>query len=246
MASQWMYDAPEDILAAEEEAAARPRSHSQSPDEESDDGHEYEGEWDNMRDGSISRRPAWRRPSPKWIYPFIVGATLTMGMGMAPRQELYISLACLTHPPQQPSSYDMVLAGISPDTASREFSLGKIRCRSTRPSRCSHQYRRNHRHPRRISGSSKSSGRSTSTSYLTNMSRALPRPQSRQHRMGFRLRRCPIRHLLAVRGRHRSRCLQTKKDRGRTREGNKKDPRIIRSTRSFARRIQRCKLLLRD
>jgi hypothetical protein len=38
------------------------------------------------------------------VYPFIVGATLAMGMGVAPRSELYVNLACLAHPPQAPSS----------------------------------------------------------------------------------------------------------------------------------------------
>lgn len=61
-------------------------------------------EWDNLRDGSVSRRPAWRRPSPAWIYPFIVGATLSLGMGIAPKSELYINLACLVVGPQQPRS----------------------------------------------------------------------------------------------------------------------------------------------
>jgi hypothetical protein len=80
---------------AEEEAEA----------EAEEDGAESEDEWDNLReDESMSRRPAWRKPSPNWIYFFITGATLSMGMGMAPKSELYINLACLAHPPQQPRS----------------------------------------------------------------------------------------------------------------------------------------------
>lgn len=70
---------------------------------EGDDvGEDEEDEWDNVReDESMSRKPAWRRPSPNWIYFFITGATLSMGMGLAPKSELYINLACLVHPPQQ-------------------------------------------------------------------------------------------------------------------------------------------------
>jgi hypothetical protein len=56
-------------------------------------------DWDNMRDGSISRRRAWRRPSPRWVLPFVVGATVSLGMTMAPRAEMYLDLACLAHPP---------------------------------------------------------------------------------------------------------------------------------------------------
>lgn len=77
-------------------------------EEEGEEGEEEEEvvhpEWDNLRDGSIPRRPAWRRPRPLWCYPFIIGAAVTMGMGMAPRSELFINLACLAHPPAQPSS----------------------------------------------------------------------------------------------------------------------------------------------
>ncbi len=115
LAERWMYEQDEgipDALEAEREVS-RDQSHSHSPLPPSDG--ENEENWDNARDGSIARRPAWRRPSPKWIYPFIIGSTLSMGMGMAPRSELYISLACLAHPPQQPSSYDMVLTAITPD-----------------------------------------------------------------------------------------------------------------------------------
>ena len=65
---------------------------------------EEEPEWDNLRDGSISRRTAWRRPSPRWVYPFIIGVSVALGAGMAPRSELYINLACLAHSPQAPSS----------------------------------------------------------------------------------------------------------------------------------------------
>ncbi|WVQ94920.1 hypothetical protein IAU59_002006 [Kwoniella sp. CBS 9459] len=59
---------------------------------------------DNIaREGSIARRPRWRRPSPGWIYPFIIGIPLCLGMAAAPKQELYINLACLAHPPSSTS-----------------------------------------------------------------------------------------------------------------------------------------------
>lgn len=61
-------------------------------------------EWNNARTSAHATTPAWRRASPRWIYPYIVGATLAMGMGMAPRSELYIDLACLAHPPEAPAS----------------------------------------------------------------------------------------------------------------------------------------------
>lgn len=89
---------------AEEEAEHQDESREESVTEEEE---EDEPVWDNMRDGSVSRRAAWRRPSPRWLYPFIIGATLSMGMTVAPKSELYINLACLSHPPQQPrSDYD--------------------------------------------------------------------------------------------------------------------------------------------
>lgn len=136
IANHWMFDEAEDEAEAEEAASrALPRSHSPSPDPTSDEGHEMD--LDNLRDGSISRRPAWRRPSPKWIYPFIIGATLSMGMGMAPRSELFISLACLAHPPQQPSRYDMTLASMVSDIWKGDpgFSIGQdsITINATRP-----------------------------------------------------------------------------------------------------------------
>lgn len=72
-------------------------------DDEEDDEDE-DAEWETAREGSIARRAKWRRPSPAWIYPFMVGATMTVGMTGAPKSELYINLACLVHPPRQPSS----------------------------------------------------------------------------------------------------------------------------------------------
>lgn len=92
---------------AEEEAEAEAHEGSSYGGSETE---EEEPAWDNMRDGSVSRRTAWRRPSPRWLYPFIVGATLSMGMTVAPKSELYINLACLSHPPQQPRSESDVRA----------------------------------------------------------------------------------------------------------------------------------------
>jgi len=92
--------------------------------EEDEPESEEEPAWDNLRDGSVSRRPAWRRPSPGWIYPFIVGATLSLGMGVAPKSELYINLACLVVAPRQSEgahlvsrSFDVMPVG-SPSTGS--------------------------------------------------------------------------------------------------------------------------------
>lgn len=114
VADRWMYDQAE-VEADAEVEAARAQSNSTSPLSPPSSDEDHDDDWNNARDGSIARRPAWRRPSPKWIYPFIIGSTLSMGMGMAPRSELYISLACLAHPPQQPSSYDMLVKAITPD-----------------------------------------------------------------------------------------------------------------------------------
>jgi hypothetical protein len=61
-------------------------------------------DWDNVRDGSIARRSAWRRPSPQWLMPFVLGLTMSLGMTMSPRAELYLDLACLAHPPRMPAS----------------------------------------------------------------------------------------------------------------------------------------------
>jgi hypothetical protein len=68
---------------------------------------EEEPAWDNLRDGSVSRRPAWRRPSPGWIFPVIVGATLTLGMGIAPKSEIYVNLACLAVGPRQSEDHSL-------------------------------------------------------------------------------------------------------------------------------------------
>nr|XP_018261112.1 uncharacterized protein I303_06833 [Kwoniella dejecticola CBS 10117]OBR83270.1 hypothetical protein I303_06833 [Kwoniella dejecticola CBS 10117] len=43
--------------------------------------------------------PEWRRASPRWLYPFVVGIPLCIGMSIAPKAELYVNLACLAHPP---------------------------------------------------------------------------------------------------------------------------------------------------
>ena len=102
LAERWMFDEAEAEAEAEDE---RGNNTVDDPSNAEDEEESHEDEWERMvRDGSTTRRPAWRRPSPRWVYGFITGATLCMGMGMAPRSELYINLACLAHPPQQPSS----------------------------------------------------------------------------------------------------------------------------------------------
>lgn len=90
---------------------SRPVGASHKRDNEGEDEDEDEDEapsrgqsWDNVRDGSISRRPAWRRPSPRWVLPFVLGVTLSLGMTLAVRAELYLDLACLVHPPRTPAS----------------------------------------------------------------------------------------------------------------------------------------------
>lgn len=84
-------------------SSSRTRRDSDSEDED-DESHDRAQSWDNLRDGSISRRPPWRRPSPRWVLPFVLGATLSLGMTLAVRAELYLDLACLVHPPHMPSS----------------------------------------------------------------------------------------------------------------------------------------------
>jgi hypothetical protein len=72
-----------------------------------------QAEWNSARaeaDAAGAKRPAWRRASPKWVYPYIVGATLAMGMGMAPKSELFVDLACLAHPPEAPRSLRLAQA----------------------------------------------------------------------------------------------------------------------------------------
>lgn len=71
-------------------------------EEEEDTG--SEADWNAAKEQADARRPKWRRASPRWLYPFVSGATLALGMGMAPRSELYVNLACLAHPPQMPST----------------------------------------------------------------------------------------------------------------------------------------------
>ena len=116
---RWMYDNEEHLTAingGDGERGERTRSEneddaaSSSSDEEDEEPPEddHAQEWELARTGSIARRPAWRKPKPLWIYPFIVAATLSMSMGSAPRSELYINLACLAHPPRQPSSMEAV------------------------------------------------------------------------------------------------------------------------------------------
>jgi hypothetical protein len=92
LGERWQFEQAEN----DAESSGSERDESESLGEE-----EEEPAWDNLRDGSVSRRPAWRRPSPGWIYPVIVGATLSLGMGIAPKSEIYVNLACLAVRPRQ-------------------------------------------------------------------------------------------------------------------------------------------------
>lgn len=60
--------------------------------------------WGEIKDSHLSNKKWYRRPSPSLVFPFIIGAALSLGMNIAPKQELYISLACLVHPPKMDSS----------------------------------------------------------------------------------------------------------------------------------------------
>ncbi|WVQ83644.1 hypothetical protein IAT38_005786 [Cryptococcus sp. DSM 104549] len=71
-----------------------------------------EAEWDTTREDSIARRPKWRRPSPTWVYPFIVGAAVSLGMATPPKSELFINLACLAHPPRIDKSDSLAMTGL--------------------------------------------------------------------------------------------------------------------------------------
>lgn len=61
-------------------------------------------DWDEIRTRAHEGIPAWRRPRPAWIYPFLFGTAFSLGMSSAPKTELFINLTCLVHPPRQPSS----------------------------------------------------------------------------------------------------------------------------------------------
>lgn len=102
LGERWQFEQAEN----DAESSGSERDESESEEEEP--------AWDNLRDGSVSRRPAWRRPSPGWIYPVIVGATLSLGMGIAPKSEIYVNLACLAVRPRQ--SEDTSLAWRSLDS----------------------------------------------------------------------------------------------------------------------------------
>jgi hypothetical protein len=79
-------------------------SDGEDEDGGSEEDEDEDAEWETAREGSIARRAKWRRPRPAWIYPFVIGTTMTLGMTGAPKSELYINLSCLVHPPRQPSS----------------------------------------------------------------------------------------------------------------------------------------------
>ena len=109
--SRWLYDEDTEITEADHTEDVESEGGSESEQEE-DERSIHDQEWEMARIGSIARRSVWRKPKPVWIYPFIIAATLCMGMGSAPRSELYINLACLSHPPRQPSSMDTFANGV--------------------------------------------------------------------------------------------------------------------------------------
>jgi hypothetical protein len=105
LGERWQFEQAEN----DAESSGSERDESESIEEEE------EPAWDNLRDGSVSRRPAWRRPSPSWIYPILVGVALSLGMGIAPKSEIYVNLACLAVAPRQ--SEDTSLAWKAFDTS---------------------------------------------------------------------------------------------------------------------------------
>lgn len=66
--------------------------------------------WVNLRSGSFARRRAWRRPSTRWVLPFITAITFSLGVTTAPRAELIVDMACLVNPPRTPSN---AVSGVS-------------------------------------------------------------------------------------------------------------------------------------
>jgi hypothetical protein len=106
LGERWQFEQAEN----DAESSGSERDDSESLGEE-----EEEPAWDNLRDGSVSRRPVWRRPSPGWIYPILVGVALSLGMGIAPKSEIYVNLACLAVAPRQ--SEDTSLAWKAFDTS---------------------------------------------------------------------------------------------------------------------------------
>ncbi|KAL1410824.1 hypothetical protein Q8F55_001767 [Vanrija albida] len=68
--------------------------------------------FDNMR--GLRNRAAWRRPTPQWVLPFVLAVTVSLGMTMAARAELYLDLACLAHPPRTSTGVVVVEALAKP------------------------------------------------------------------------------------------------------------------------------------
>ncbi|WVO17128.1 hypothetical protein L204_104818 [Cryptococcus depauperatus] len=52
-------------------------------------------------EGFVADHPSWRQPSPGWMYLFVVGVALSLGLTAPPKSELFVNLACLAHPPDQ-------------------------------------------------------------------------------------------------------------------------------------------------
>lgn len=105
---RWAYERAEHLPAYE-----RRKDHGRDVGGEDDEGEDEgdegsEADWAAARERDLEKVPKWRRPSPRWLCPFVSGATLALGMGVAPRSELYINLACLAHPPQAPNSLQAI------------------------------------------------------------------------------------------------------------------------------------------
>ncbi|BEI84547.1 hypothetical protein CcaverHIS002_0411510 [Cutaneotrichosporon cavernicola] len=124
-AREVQFDATETETETETEGETSPGSRSPA---KPDNAGEARGQsWDNVRDGSISRRPAWRRPSPRWVLPFVLGITLSLGMTIPVRAELYLDLACLVHPPSAPvSTYPVTNSLLSVSSAADATPLWPI------------------------------------------------------------------------------------------------------------------------
>lgn len=71
--------------------------------------------FDNMR--GLRNRAAWRRPTPQWVLPFVLAVTVSLGMTMAARAELYLDLACLAHPPRTSTGVVVALGTEKAETA---------------------------------------------------------------------------------------------------------------------------------
>jgi hypothetical protein len=53
-------------------------------------------DWKRERDQSRETKRWWRRPHPNWLLAIQLGQAMCMGMAMAPKAEIYNSLAWYT------------------------------------------------------------------------------------------------------------------------------------------------------